>query len=530
MTRTSPTRRLIRRSAALAGLLTLCAVATAHADITGVVTNSAGVPVPGASVTITEANGGGFADSETTDANGAYTVQTTFLTGDTPPFIATATFTDQCKPFASAELSSASGAINDGATQNFTLDAASFCGTPFPSSSLPEPTGNAWPEKAEVLSPPSGITYLRVLAPSDPSSFALTIAGGASVGGGTDPTELTLTAPATPYNGPLFLSYTSGTTPVSRQIGTLISGPVAPPTPPKGVSDLAAIVDLSGSMAGNDPSNRRLDAVNLLIDLAGQGDRLVGTGFDNDFRPIFPRTTIAGNATKTALKKAAKKAIGSFGGTNYNVAFANAFTALSADPLNPTVPKSAIFLTDGGHNSGTYDNSHLRFAFNGTGSTWPICVVQLGTQFQASDTARLKRIARETGGTFAKAPSNAELENLYFACRGRSSGATVLLKRTNTFRVGQTRAYSKKVKKGQKSATFFVSWGVGKYRIQIVQPGGRVFTRSVGKSVRFVSGKTSAFFQVQKPKTGLWRVRVSRLKTGGVTDTATTTVTVVKRR
>ena len=63
-----------------------------------------------------------------------------------------------------------------------------------------------------------------------------------------------------------------------------------------------------------------------------------------------------------------------------------------------------------------------------------------------------------------------------------------------------------------------------------MQPGGRLFKRSVGKSVRFVSGKTSSFFQVQKPKTGLWRIRVTRLKTGGVTDKATTTITVVKRR
>lgn len=529
MTRTSPKRRLIRRSAALAGVFTFCAVATAHADISGVVTNTAGAPVPGARVELTEVNGGGFAASETTDANGAYSVPTSDLSFDTPPFIATATFTDPCKDFSVAQLTSASGPINDGATQNLTLDAAPFCGVSFTPSGQPDPTGNAWPEKGEVLSPAGGVTYLRVLAPSDPASFSFTLAGGVPAGGGTDRTELTLTAPATPYNGPLFLNYTSGATPVSRQIATLVSGPVTPPTPPKGVSDLAAIVDLSGSMAGSDPTNRRRDAVNLLIDLAGQGDRLVGTGFDDAFREIFPRTTIAGNATKTALKAAAKKKIGDFGGTDYNVAFANAFTALSADPLNPSVPKSAIFLTDGANN-GSYDNSHLRFAFNGTGTTWPICVVQLGTSFQASDTARLKRIAKETGGTFAKAPSNAELENLYFACRGRSSGATTLLKRTNTFRIGQTRVYGKKVKKGQKSATFFVSWGVGKYRIQIVQPGGRVFSRSVGKSVRFVSGKTSSFFQVQKPKTGLWRIRVTRLKTGGVTDRATTTITVVKRR
>jgi hypothetical protein len=75
-----------------------------------------------------------------------------------------------------------------------------------------------------------------------------------------------------------------------------------------------------------------------------------------------------------------------------------------------------------------------------------------------------------------------------------------------------------------------VSWGTGKYRLQAIQPGGKVYRRSIGKRVRLVKGKTFAFIQVQKPKAGVWRLRVSRLKTGGATDKATTTVTVQKRR
>jgi hypothetical protein len=527
MSRTSAQRRLVRRSAALAALLSLGVAGTAHANITGTVVNSAGFPVPGASINATQA-GDIFADFTTTDANGAFVLDS--LTGDTPPFTVTASLFDSCQPSATSALSSASGAIADGAVQNLTLDAFAFCNSSFTPTGAAEATGNAWPEKGQILSGPGGVTYLRVLAPSSATGLSLKLNDGTVVGTGEDRSELPLTAPAAAYNGPLTLTYTSDAVVITRTLATLISGTVAKPSPPTGVSDLAAIVDLSGSMSGNDPTNRRKDAVNLLVDLAGQGDRLVGTGFDSDFREIFPRTTIAGNSTKSALKVLARKRIGDFGGTNYNVAFASAFTSLSADPLNPTVPKSAIFLTDGAHNSGDYDNSHLRFAFNGTGASWPICVVQLGKNFQASDTARLKRIAAETGGTFAKAPSNSQLEDLYFQCRGKSSGATTLLKRTNVFKIGQSRTYSRAVKKGQRSATFFVSWGVGKYRVQLVQPGGTILRGTLGRNIRFVSGKTSSFFQVQKPKTGLWRVRVTRLKTGLPTDTATTTVTVNRRR
>ncbi len=523
MKRISTGTRLARRSAALAGVLTLCATGTAHADITGTVTNATGFPVAGASIRVTEADGS-FADFETTDANGAYRITTSALTGDVPPFTVAATYSDSCKPFGSSELTSASGPIADGAVQSFTLDAFPFCAV----GGATDPTGNAWPERGQVLSGPGGVTYLRVLAPSSATGFALTLADGTVVGGGDGYSNLTLTAPASAYNGALNLSYTSAGAPISRTLGTLISGPVANPNPPTGVTDLAAIVDISGSMSGNDPTFRRKDAVQLLVDLASQGDRVVGTGFDDAFTEIFPRTTIAGAAGKNALKRLARQRIVNDGGTDYNIGIATAFDALSADPLNPATPKAAIFLTDGAHN-GTYDNAHLRFAFNGTGKSWPICVVQLGSGFAATDTARLKRIARETGGVYQSTPNNTELENLYFQCRGKTSGATTLLKRTSVFRIGQSKTFSRAIKKNQRKATFFVSWGVGRYRLQAIQPGGKILTRSLGQKVRLVRGKTFSFFEVQKPKAGLWRLNVTRLATGAPTDKATTTVTVQRR-
>jgi hypothetical protein len=525
MTSTSPSRRRTRRSAGLAALLTLCVAGTAQAAVTGTVTNSLGQPVADVSIRATEADGSSAGFATTTGA-GTYSIDTT---GDTAPFTVAANYRDPCRPYTDPELTATSAPLPDGAVQNILIDARSFCAPAFTPSGQPEATGNVWTERNQVLSYPGGITHLRVQAPYSATGFQVTLADGTVIGGGTSASLVTITAPAAGYSGPINLSYTDGGAPVSRALGTLIDGKVSTPKPPVGISDLAAVVDVSGSMSGNDPTNRRRDAVNLLIDLAGQGDRLLGAGFDSGYKEIFPRTTIAGASTKSALKAAARRNIGNFGGTDYNIGLGTAFASLSADPLNPTVPKSAIFLTDGA-NGGTYDNVHLRYAFNGTAAPWPICVVQLGRGFQPGDTARLKRIATETGGTFAKAPNNAQLESLYFQCRGRSSGQSILLKKTNTFRVGQTRGYAKTVKKNQRSATFFVSWGVGRYQVRLVQPGGKVLTRSVGKRVRFVTGKSSKFFQVQNPKAGLWRVRVTRLKTGAVTDTATTTVTVQRRR
>jgi len=233
---------------------------------------------------------------------------------------------------------------------------------------------------------------------------------------------------------------------------------------------------------------------------------------------------------KNVLKSLARKRIVNDGGTDYNVGIGAAFDALAADPLNPNTPKAAIFLTDGANGS-TYNNVHLRFAFNGTGRAWPICVVRLGRSgFSAEDVARLRRIASEIGGAYSATPTNSELENLYFQCRGRTSGATTVLKKTATFKVGQTKTFSRKIKKNQRKATFFVSFGQGKYRLRAIQPGGKVFSKTTGKKVRLVRGKTFSFIEVLQPKAGLWRVAVQRLPTGGTLDKATTTVTVQRKR
>ena len=96
-----------------------------------------------------------------------------------------------------------------------------------------EATGNTWPERGQVLSPPGGITYLRVLAPFSATNFVLTLADGTQVGGGTYENLLTLTAPAS-SNGPLNLTYTDAGATTTRTIATLIAGKVVNPNPPSG--------------------------------------------------------------------------------------------------------------------------------------------------------------------------------------------------------------------------------------------------------------------------------------------------------
>lgn len=522
-----------RRAALVTGLTALGALgmaATANADMTGTVMTSAGSSVAeNARVVVTDARGA--TRSTTTNNAGAYTFSTSYLSRLVAPLTVTVSGYDDCRPYSERTVAGSSAPGADGAQVNLTLDLRTVCAVQYQSTTMPEATAYTDPTTGTIVASPGGVANLQLpLVPGSANSVVVTLPDGTPIGQSGDGDAVTITAPE--YNGPIIANWsTAAGESGGHTAATLQAGPRPGSPPALGKYDLAAIIDLSGSMSGNDYENRRLDATHLLIELASPGDRLLGVGFDDDVRPVFPRTTVTTPGSRRNLRATARQNIGNYGGTNYDVGFAQAYAELTADPLQPAVPKGAIFLTDGGHNSGSYKNTHLKFAHNGTQVSWPVCVVQLGPAFNATDTARLKRIATDTGGRYLKAPNNAQLESLYFQCRGTSTGARTLVKKTNTFKVGQKRTYTSRVKKKQAKATFFVSWGDGKYRMRLQQPGRKkAYTRTTGKNVRLVKGRTFQYFQVTNPKAGKWRLQVTRLKTGEATDKATTTINVQRKK
>lgn len=521
------------RSALLSLALLAVAPAAASADIQGTVVNPAGVPLPGVRVEATDADGT-FADSATTDANGTYTLESSSLSGDPAPYTLEFERFDQCRT--SGEESTRrinSGPIADGATQNATLDVFDMC-QGFQPSGSPTAAGLVEREARRILVPPGGAVYVEALLASDASGMQVVLQDGTVVGGANSGDNLGLIAPATGYEGPLFLRYTSNGAAVQRSLGTLIARAIGTPAPVTGPVDLNAIVDISGSMSGNDPNFIRKDAVRLLIDLATPGDRIGAVAFDDQLEEIFGMTTITGSrAVSNPLKALADQKIVNDGGTNYNAGFDGSIAQLTGPGIDPNRPKSVIFLTDGGHNSGEYANGHLRMAYNASGRPWPVCAIQLGPagSFQTEDVARLKRIAAETGGQYFAAASAADLTSVYFRCFGRTTGERTLLNKAATYRQGQQRTFRKRISRGTKETTFFVGWGNGKYAVTLRDPNGKRRTgRRPGKGGTFRQGKTYAFYRVRNPKAGRWslQVKARRLPTGR--DRARTTITAPPRR
>ncbi len=159
----------------------------------------------------------------------------------------------------------------------------------------------------------------------------------------------------------------------------------------KAATRVELIIDDSGSMSGTDPKNLRGDAVRLLLAKPRNVGRTLGAvEFGSLGGELFPPQVIADPAQDRAQRDELfsvleRTVLADNGGTDYNAGFAAAVSALpDAD--------ARIFLTDGEHNTGKYENGHRRGPRT--------FVVGLGVGRNGEGAARLERIARETGAAY----------------------------------------------------------------------------------------------------------------------------------
>lgn len=505
-----------RASLALAATVVATAISapTALATVSGSTTNAAGVPISGARAEVRDA-AGVIVSTEIANSTGAFAVTNAELSGHAGPFTIITTYFDACRESDQRARTTTTAGVPDGSTVTVSLDALSFCAPPSVPSTLPGANGLADGPAGQVVIPKNGRAYIDVDRASGLTGLSLALDDGTAVGGPVaGSTRLfEVLAPKAAYSGGLNLRFGAGQ---SARIADLVVDPSRTPATGATNLDLVNVVDISGSMSSNDPTFRRKDAVGLVLDLSRTGDRVGAVGFDSRAESIFGLTRIAGRSTVNRLRRLANKRIVNRGGTDYDRGLRAAFTQLSKAP-DPSRPKAAIFLTDGAH-GGSYDNTHLKFAANGTGRPWPICVVQLGRSFARTDVARLKRIATDTGGLYVSAPSNTKLTDLYFRCRGRTAGELSGGSARTTLKPRQARVFSQKIPAGLAELTFFASWNRGTVDLAVQRPGGPVYTaKRRPKTVSFRKGPRYAFFRIKNPKAGKWRVQVrARNAVGGV--------------
>jgi hypothetical protein len=290
-------------------------------------------------------------------------------------------------------------------------------------------------------------------------------------------------------------------------------------------NNIEAIVDDSGSMSWNDPTDLRIAAMQLLIDTQGNEKRTLGAvEFGTDAAGMFGPGEIAPNAAafKAALGTAL---IEDGGGTDYN----DAFFAAGAHNPNAT---ARIFLTDGQHTDSTpYGNGH----FGGP----PVYVIGLGVGLPGSPfDALLERIATETGGLYRRADEASELQAAMFDVNSAIACQTPPKQFSDAFtKAGQTKAHTVAIPSRINSATFALTWGnsadrftIGSFRI--IRKGKLVARGSARRKVRKlkVSRRQGATFTTVRV-TGLvpgklrFSVKPTQLAAPGTEVSLTTQVT-----
>jgi hypothetical protein len=296
------------------------------------------------------------------------------------------------------------------------------------------------------------------------------------------------------------------------------------------VTDIEAIIDDSGSMAITDPNRLRVQGLDLLINTLTPGTLLGAVEFGSSFDPsqpsadsVFLPEAVGPNAgtMKAAL---AQKIHADNGGTDYNAAFAQ------SDSDNPNAG-ARIFLTDGGHDVGTYNNGHLVHRV-------PTYVIGFSPGLaSASDRARLKQIASDTGGRYYALKDSSALQSVI-----NSIGAALTCQRpprhfTDHLKRGQSKPHHVKIKSGTKKVQIALTWAspLDKFTvlgIKLVRHGRTVAAAARVRRLKVTFTKSSTFILVKVTRLtrGVLRFRVKATKVGSGEPKVTLTTQVTEGR
>jgi hypothetical protein len=328
----------------------------------------------------------------------------------------------------------------------------------------------------------------------------------------------------------------------------LAAGAVALPSPAhaagasaaascKPVSSIEAIVDDSGSMAGTDFSRLRVQAMDLLINALDAKANLGAVEFGSSFDPaqpsadvVFPSEPVGANA---AAMKAALDAMiqADGGGTDYNAAFN---TARAANPG----AQARIFLTDGGHNTGTYADTHLNPAPQ---AQTPTYVIGFSTGLSLpEDQARLTKIANDTGGKYFPLPDSSALQSVMNQIETELTCQSAPKTFSDALTQGKAKAHSVTIAGKSRSAQLALSWTSPLDRFKIsglrIVRHGKVVARAARKArklkVKVRTGSTFAVVKVSRLVKGKLRfkVKAATIGSGQPSVTLTTQVSQSRRR
>lgn len=277
-----------------------------------------------------------------------------------------------------------------------------------------------------------------------------------------------------------------------------------------GNADISIVIDSSGSMDWNDPSNMRKAAAKLFTDLANDDDQIAIIDFDSSARVWKDLTLVKGN--KSSIKAAIDK-VDSSGGTNILKGLQYGYNQLNGANANPSNRKAAILLTDG---QGT-DPAPIIPSYVAKG--WPVYTIGLTS---GTDEALMKSIASSTGGKYYSAPTNAELQQIYNEISQTIKKQNVIQTKSGSITQGETIQSSVQVDSTVKSMDFSLTWPGSDLNLTLFYPNKTQVQLNVSSltgtedsNITYTSAATYEIYSLTNPLPGNWTYNITAIQTVG---------------
>jgi hypothetical protein len=296
-------------------------------------------------------------------------------------------------------------------------------------------------------------------------------------------------------------------------------------------TNIEAIIDDSGSMGATDPDLLRVRGLKLLINSLGSGTFLGavefgGNFFSDDTTPaadtVFKPEAVGPNAA--AMDTAMDNVIhADNGGTDYNAAFAQ------SDADNPNAD-ARIFLTDGGHDIGTYNNGHLNHKV-------PTYVIGFSQGIQDEDKARLNQIATDTGGKYFPETDSSLLQSVMNDIGSDLTCQSAPKSFTDQLAAGKSVGHSILIAGNTKSAKIVLTWAspLDAFTIsnfKVVRHGKTVAKAAKVRKLKVTRTATDTYVVVRLSRLvkGTLRFKVKATKVGSGAPQATLTTQVSRHK
>jgi hypothetical protein len=216
------------------------------------------------------------------------------------------------------------------------------------------------------------------------------------------------------------------------------------------------------------------------------------------------------------------------GTTDYNAAFAQ------SDADNPNAA-ARIFLTDGGHNVGNYNNGHLAHKS-------PTEVVSFSPGINGADQARLQGIASDTGGHYYPLADSSQLQSIMNAIEASLTCQTPPQTFRDALAQGRSKTHSVTIGANTRSLQIALTWASPQDQfaishLRLVSHGKTIAVASRRHKPRKLKVKrtkraTYTLLKVSRLRKGKlkFRLKATRIGSGQPKVTLTTQVSRPRRR